>query len=1252
MTARGAPEEDARELARVAWLEDGGFEDARTDPELPEILAVAAEACGCPAAGVAFVDGTEITFPAEHGLDLRELTRGGSVVLRTEDGVPLGTLAVFDVVPRTLTAMQGRTLEVLGRQIVARLELRQARRSARADALGAPYQSLFESNPLPMWVYEIETLRFLAVNDAAVQQYGYSRAAFLGMTIADIRPDEDVPMLRAQIPANVDGLRTSGVWRHKLADGRIIRAEVSTHSIAFDGKAARLVLALDVTNQLAAIEALQANEALVSIASRVGRLGAWSLDVPSYEYRMSDETRAIHEVDASFRPTAMDLASFYAREHRPRIVRLFEACIRDGAPFDEEMRFRTAKGREIWGRVIGEAVRNPAGEIVRIQGALQDIDERRRAESSLAASEWRFRQLAESMPMIVWTATPAGEVDYVNGRFYDITGVDPASTIASAWEDCIHPEDRERRREAWARSVADGEDFELELRLRHADRTYRWFRAQARLTRDAEGRPLKWYGTRVDIDEAKQLEARATRLATRLTTTFESITDALFSLDREWRFVYLNAEAERLLERTREDLCGRIVWDEFPAALSTQFDEAYHRAMRDQVTVSIEEYYPPLGKWFEVKAYPSPDGLAVYFRDVTERRRTRDVLRESEERFRLLANATNDVIWDLDLVSKALWWSEGISALLGMPRDALEPTIASWTERLHPGDRQRVRDDIHAAITSGATSWSAEYRFRRSDGSYADVMARGHIIKSEAGAPVRMIGGLSDLTERKRADQKLREQATLLDLARDAILVRDLEHRILYCNRGAERLYGISAEEVIGETCEAMLCRTHATFVAATQATLATGEWTGELDQRTQDGRSITVLSRWSLLHDDAGWPKAILAINTDITEHKRLEQQLLRAQRMESIGTLAGGVAHDLNNVLQPIMMSVELLDEGEPDAMRRECIDTITMCAQRGADMVRQLLAFGRGTDGERRQVSVAKIVAEVQHIIRDTFPKNVVLQTSVAPELLAVNANATQLHQLLLNLCVNARDAMPDGGLLRIHVENVVIDEACAREIVDVRPGAFVRIEIQDRGTGMPPEVLQRIFDPFFTTKEVGKGTGLGLSTAHAIVRSHGGFIQVSSEVGRGTRFTVYLPALETREATHSVATAESSTLGHGRAVLVVDDEERIRGLTQHMLERAGFRVALASNGAEAVALFSQHRETIAAVLMDLSMPVMDGLAACSAFHQLDPSVPIIGASGLPTAPFSEKVHRFVQKPYTSAALLEALSDVVDGEAAPRR
>ncbi len=1286
MSARGGQEGRDLERARVVWLERAGLEDARMDPELSEIVAVAAEVCGCPAAGIAFVGRTKVTFVAEQGLGVRELPRGGGVceaalghpeplliadlarddgadpllashphlrfhaaaVLRTEDGVPLGTLSVLDVSPRTLTATQRRTLEVLARQVVVRLELRHARRVAEADALGEPYRAMFESNPLPMWVYELETLRFLAVNDAAVQHYGYTRARFLAMTIAEIGLDDDVPALRAHVPTRDQGLVKTGVWRHRLADGRVIRAEISTHAVTFAGRAARLVLALDVTNQLAASEELHANQTLVQIASRIGRLGAWSLELPGLEYRMSDETRAIHEVDASFRPTAMELSSFYVGEHQPRIVQLFEACIVEGAPFDEEMRFRTAKGRELWVRVIGEAVRDDAGQIIRVQGAIQDIDERRRAESSLAASERRFRELAEAMPLIVWTATPAGEIDFVNARFYDATGADPALPLEATWDACLHPDDRSARRVAWARAVASGEDYELEVRLRHRDGAYRWYRAQARLTRDGEGRPLKWYGTRVDIDETKQLEARATRLATRLTTTFESITDALFTLDREWRFVYLNAEAERLLERRREELHGRVVWDEFPAALSTQFDEAYHRAMREQVTVSIEEHYPPLDKWFEVHAYPSAEGLAVYFRDVTEKRRTRNILRASEERFRLLANATNDLIWDCDLTSRTLWWSEGFLALTGASPTPADAAFTAWTERIHPEDRERVVAHTRTAIESGASAFVDEYRFQRADYTYADVQVRGSIIRTPDGVPLRLVGGITDLSERKRAEQKLRDQAMLLDRARDAILVRDLDHQIRYWNHGAERLYGARADEVIGETCEDLLYLDKAGLLAATQSTLATGEWTGELEQRTRDGRSITVLSRWSLLYDEARWPKAILSINTDVTELKRVEQQLLRAQRMESIGTLAGGIAHDLNNVLQPIMMSVELLGEAEADELRRECVDTITMCAQRGADMVRQLLSFGRGTDGERRQVSVPKIVSEIQNIIRDTFPKNVVLQVSIAPEVQVVSANATQLHQLLLNLCVNARDAMPDGGLLRIHVENVVVDDATARANVDARPGRFVRIELQDRGVGMPPEVLARIFDPFFTTKEVGKGTGLGLSTAHAIARSHGGFIQVRSEVGRGTRFSVYLPALETHAPGAVAARRETTTLGHGRVVLVVDDEERIRALTRHTLEHAGFHVVLAANGAEAVSLFSRHRAAIAAVVMDLSMPVMDGLAACAAFHQLEPAVPIIGASGHPTGPFSERVQRFVQKPYTGAELLQALAEVVGHEA----
>ena len=508
---------------------------------------------------------------------------------------------------------------------------------------------------------------------------------------------------------------------------------------------------------------------------------------------------------------------------------------------------------------------------------------------------------------------------------------------------------------------------------------------------------------------------------------------------------------------------------------------------------------------------------------------------------------------------------------------------------------------------------------------------------------------LYDITARKRVEEelqsthvRLREQASLLDQARDAILVRDLDHRITFWNKGAERLYGWTDSEAIGRNAIELLYADATTFHSAWERTLSAGEWIGEMRQIDRNGRPVICEGRWTLVPDAAGRPASVLCIHTDITERRKLEQQFLRAQRLESIGTLAGGIAHDLNNVLAPVILAADLLKMTVTDPEDRDLIATIATSAQRGANMVSQVLSFARGLEGVRVELQVRHLMDDIEKIARDTLPKNIEVRTAVAPDLKTVLGDPNQLHQVLLNLCVNARDAMPNGGEVTLTASNVDLDSAAAAMHIEASAGPYVSIEVRDTGTGMPPSVLERIFDPFFTTKDVGKGTGLGLSTSLAIVKSHGGFVRVSSEEGQGSVFAVYLPAGAGAGAADRVNEPAAPPRGHGETVLVVDDEIAIRLMVRQTLETFGYRVVLACDGAEALTLYERHRSDIAVVLTDMMMPVMDGPTAIQALMRMDPDVHIIAASGLsaaggPEMPAVPGARHFLPKPYSAHSLL---------------
>jgi two-component system, cell cycle sensor histidine kinase and response regulator CckA len=430
-----------------------------------------------------------------------------------------------------------------------------------------------------------------------------------------------------------------------------------------------------------------------------------------------------------------------------------------------------------------------------------------------------------------------------------------------------------------------------------------------------------------------------------------------------------------------------------------------------------------------------------------------------------------------------------------------------------------------------------------------------------------------------------------------------------------------------------------------------------ELQMIRKDDSILPVSLSATVVYDKAGNYLLSRSVVIDISDRKRAEEELrdlevqfLRAQRMESLGTLASGIAHDFNNILTPILAASQLIPLKIPnlDQKNLELLQLIENSTKRGADLVKQILAFARGVEGKRLPLQVRHLLAEVIKVMRQTFPKNITISTDIpTTNLWTVSADATQLHQVLMNLCVNARDAMPDGGKLGLAIANQFIDEAYTRMNLDAHVGSYVVITVADTGTGIPTKVIDRIFDPFFTTKEQGKGTGLGLSTVLGIVKGHGGFVQVYSEIGSGTQFKVYLPAISDADPVHE---EEQALLpGQQELILIVDDEPLIRQVAQTVLETHNYKTILASDGIEAIAVYAQHKNEISAVLMDMMMPSMDGMTAIRTLQKLNPKINVIATSGLTsnaqlTVERGMEVKAFLPKPYTANDLLDVLQRVL--------
>jgi PAS domain S-box-containing protein len=646
--------------------------------------------------------------------------------------------------------------------------------------------------------------------------------------------------------------------------------------------------------------------------------------------------------------------------------------------------------------------------------------------------------------------------------------------------------------------------------------------------------------------------------------------------------------------------------------------------------------------------------------DSSDHKQTKVDLRQSEQKFRIIFDGTNQFIGLLTPTGLVVDANRAALAAIAADRGDVigRPFWETpwWTHS--PPLQEQLKQAINHAAHGELVRFEAEHILANHTTMFVDFSLTPSY--DSAGTVIMLIAEGRDITDRKRsqaerqqADQKIREQAALLDIASDAIFVRNLDHRILYWNQGAERLYGWRAAEAIGQPADQLLQEDPAQIKVIRQTLSECGEWQGEVSKVTKTGQSVIVAGRWTLVRDETGRPKFILSVNTDITAQKNLEAQFYHAQRLESLGTLASGIAHDLNNVLTPILTLSQLLQLQQPalDARSQEMLRIVETSARRGGHMVKQILTFARGSEGDRRPVQIADLLPDLVKVVQQTFPKSIVIRQHLpASALELVNADATQLHQVLMNLCVNARDAMPHGGVLTIAAENYAVDPVFAQMVLDAQVGNYVLITITDTGVGMSSAVRDRIFEPFFTTKAPGQGTGLGLATVLGIVKNHSGFVQVTSAIDKGSQFKVYLPT--TTQPTVAIKPIQPQQLGQGELVLIVDDDQAVQRANQSMLKHNHYTTLVANDGIAAITLYAQHQQDIQVVLMDIMMPNLDGIMTIRTLKKINPQAKIIAMSGLsahrePVLAAGAQV--FLTKPYTLPDLLQQIANLINDKSA---
>jgi PAS domain S-box-containing protein len=735
-------------------------------------------------------------------------------------------------------------------------------------------------------------------------------------------------------------------------------------------------------------------------------------------------------------------------------------------------------------------------------------------------------------------------------------------------------------------------------------------------------------------------------------TLLNAMPDLFFLMNAEGIITNYKAEKVDDLYVSPEIFLGKKMIDLLPQEVSAKFSSAIEKVRSTNEVQMIEyELHSPTQKtqMFEARIATTPElHTVVVVRNITERKTMENAILESEKKYKDLFDNIPVGFYRTSLEGQFLDVNPALVEMLNFP--SKETLLATPVVNLFL--EPHLREPWREKLEREHTIRSFELQLRRYDGTIIWMEENAKAIFDERGNVVCFEGSLKDITERKFAEGRIHEQAELLNKTNDAIYVRDLSNRILFWYKGAEQTYGWTREEVIGNNANELLFPPEQRRFAndAFRTVVENGETSGEFLQLRKDGTPLIVEYRWALVKNELGNPTSILVINTEITERKKLEEQLRQAQKMESIGILAGGIAHDFNNLLGIILGYASLLERRRNDPEKFSAnIEAINKAVDRGAKLVKQMLTFARKSDVKYESVNLNTLVEELIKMFEQTFPKMIQYTTEFDSTLPSVNADANQLHQALLNIGMNAKDAMHNGGVL--HFKTFVISGSAVRkQYPEAREERYVGVTISDTGAGMDSQTLSRIFEPFFTTKEKGKGTGLGLSVVYGITRNHNGFLDVQSEVGKGTVFSLYLPLLSI-EGELLEQEISSAVLPEGtETIFVIEDEVMLAETLRFILEEKGYKTIWAKDGEEAVEMYRKRFQEIHLVISDMGLPKMEGPEVFGKLKEVNTNVQVIIASGYVEPQkkmelLKNGAKEFIQKPYNHSEILKKVRGVLD-------
>ena len=1112
-------------------------------------------------------------------------------------------------------------------------------------------RAFFDSHPDPMWVYDPETLRFLDANESAQSRYGYRRDEFLAMSVADIRPAEDVDRLLEAVASAERGLEERGVWRHRLKSGEIIFVHTASRQLDYDGKIARLVSARDVT-RLVELERqtarliehetqtrrraeaashqfqatnlrLQEQEANLRTAQRLLGLGIWKLDLETGTLWWSDNLYQMYGTTRElFGHTVAAYIEMVHPDDRATTVAGFQKSKKNPEPdFHFQHRIVRSDGTIAHVRGVGELTVSPNRRV--LTGVIQDITSQLEADARLAEATrllsiagraarlggWRV----ELNPnRLIWSPETAAIHEVAEGTQISI-------------EEAINyyvPAHRAPIEAAFRSCIRDGKPFDEILQFVTAKGNRIWVRSIGEAERSSDGTIVAVQGAIQDISELVAVRERSEDLSRRLHDTLENISDAFFTVDEGWRFTFLNGQAERLLDRSRSTLIGKVVWDEFPGTVGTTFQKEYERAVATRETVRFTEFYSDLDTWFQVSAYPIPDGLAVYFSDVT-----RDLARDQQ--LRLLETAVarqNDILLiteaepiDAPDGPRIVYVNDAFVRRTGYSR---EEAIGNTPRILQgPNSSRGELNRIREALKQWKPVRAELINYAKSGEEFCMEVDLAPIADGN-GRYTHWVGVQRDITERKRAEQAMRVSDARFRLiakaTSDVIWDWDLvQGRVWWNEAGCSLLGSISATQP--EAPETWRNHIHpedrSRVLHGIYKAAESGEanWVEDYRFMCGDGRTVFVIDRGFIIRDEHGKAIRMLGSMIDVTEQRERDEQLRQSQKLEAVGQLTGGVAHDFNNLLTIILGNAELLTERLTDQQQLRLLAEMTAtAAERGAELTNRLLAFARRQPLEPALLDVNRLLAGMDRLLRRTLAEDIQIEMVRGGGLWAAEVDPGQLEVALLNLAINARDAMPDGGRLTLETGNATLDDNYARQHHEVEPGQYVMVSVSDTGAGMPRDVAERAFEPFFTTKEVGKGSGLGLSMVYGFVKQSRGHAKIYSEVGNGTTVKLYLPRGHADGALQATA-EELQVVGGDEQILVVEDDDLVRQHLQAQLRLLGYRVTGAASGRAALEVLKQMHH-IDLLFTDIVMPGgMNGRQLAEAARALRPGIKVLFTSG---------------------------------------